>query len=93
MRPFHGPRPSSVSQRMQYSKYDASTLSRWLIVRGPSGLLRTPRADSTLLRVSRELGDVAAHYLPRDVSGIASRGVQPTEEVREANRVSALREG
>ena len=30
MRPFQGPRPSSVSRRMQYSKYDASTLSRWL---------------------------------------------------------------
>ena len=54
-------------------------------------LLRRPRADSTLLRTSRELGDVAADNLTRDVIGISSRGVQPTEEVREANRVSALR--
>jgi hypothetical protein len=37
MRPFHGPRPSSVSRRIQYSKYDASTLIRWLIVRGWRG--------------------------------------------------------
>ena len=54
-------------------------------------LLRRVRADSTLLRASRELGDVAANDLTRDVVGIASRGVQPTEEVREAQRVSALR--
>jgi hypothetical protein len=56
-----------------------------------SGLLRTPRADSTLLSTSRELGDVAANHLTRDVIGISSRGVQPTEEMCEANRVSALR--
>jgi hypothetical protein len=37
-----------------------------------SGLLRTPRPDSTMLRASRELGDVAADSLPRDVVGIAS---------------------
>ena len=54
-------------------------------------LLRRVRGDSTLLRTSRELGDVAADDLTRDVVRIASRGVQPTEKVREANRVSALR--
>ena len=54
-------------------------------------LLRRMRVDSTLLRTSGELGDVAADDLTRDVVRIASRGVQPTEEVREANRVSALR--
>ena len=53
-------------------------------------LLRRVRADSALPRASRELGDVAADSLPRDVVGIASRGAQPTEEVREANRVSTL---
>jgi hypothetical protein len=53
-------------------------------------LLRRVRGDSTLLRTSRELGDVAADNLTRDVVGIASRGVQPTEEMREAQRVSAL---
>ena len=57
----------------------------------PAALLRTPSADRTLLCASRELGDVAANNLPRDVIGIASRGLQPTEKVREANRVSALR--
>ena len=56
-----------------------------------SGLLRTPRADSTLLRTSRELGDVGTHSLTRDVVGISSRSVQPTEKMREANRVSAPR--
>ena len=91
MRPFQGPRPSSVSRRMQYSKYDASTLSRWLIVRGWRGFCAECARDSTLLRTSRELGDVAADDLTRDVVGIASRGVQPTEEMREAQRVSALR--
>jgi len=54
-------------------------------------LLRSVRADSALPRASRELRDVAADSLPRNVVGIASRGVQPTEEVREADRVSALR--
>ena len=49
------------------------------------------RADSTLLGTFRELRDVDADSLTRDLVGIASRGVQPTEEVREANRVSALR--
>ena len=48
------------------------------------------RVDSTLLRASRELGDVAADDLTCDVVGIASRSAQPTEEVRKANRVSAL---
>src|SRR5712692_9605714 len=33
----------------------------------PSGLLRAPSTDSTLLRASRELGDVAANNLTRDV--------------------------
>jgi hypothetical protein len=56
-----------------------------------SGLLRIPRADSTLLRTSRELGDVDADSLTRDVVGISSRSVQPTEKMREANCVSALR--
>lgn len=54
-------------------------------------LLRRLRANGTLLRASRELRDVDADSLTRDVVGIASRGVQPTEEVREANRVRALR--
>src|SRR5579872_3045801 len=54
-------------------------------------LLRTPCANSTLLRAPRELGDVAADSLPRDMVGIASRGVQPTEKMREAQRVSPLR--
>jgi putative ubiquitin-RnfH superfamily antitoxin RatB of RatAB toxin-antitoxin module len=54
-------------------------------------LLRTPRADSTLLRALRELGDVAANNLTRDTIGIFSRSAQPTEKVREANRVSTLR--
>jgi hypothetical protein len=53
-------------------------------------LLRRVRADSALPRTSRELSDVAANNLPRDVIGIASRRVQPTEEMREANRISAL---
>jgi len=56
-----------------------------------SRLLRRVRADSALPRALPELHDVDADSLPRDVVGIASRGVQPTEEVREANRVSALR--
>jgi hypothetical protein len=56
-----------------------------------SGLLRTPRADSTLLRASRELGDVDADSLTRDVVGISSRCVQPTEKMRESDRVRALR--
>jgi hypothetical protein len=55
-----------------------------------SGLLRTPCANSTLLCAARELGDVAADNLARDAVGIASRGVQPTEEVGESNRVSSL---
>jgi len=55
------------------------------------GLLRTPHADSALLRASRKLADVAANDLTRDVVEVSSRGVQPTEEVREAQRVSALR--
>ena len=54
-------------------------------------LLRKVRGDSTLLRAPCELGDVVANNLTRDVIGIASRSVQPTEKVREANRVSALR--
>ncbi len=54
------------------------------------GLLLTPRADSALLRASRELGDVAANDLTRDLVRIASRGVQPTEEMCKAQRVSAL---
>jgi hypothetical protein len=57
----------------------------------PALLLRRVRGDSTLLRTSRELGDLATDDLTRDVVRIASRGVQPTEKVREANRVSALR--
>ena len=56
-----------------------------------SGLLCIPRADCTLCRASRELGDVDADSLTRDVVGISSRSVQPTEKMREANRVSALR--
>ena len=44
----------------------------------------------TLLRTSRELGDVAADDLTRDMMRITSRGVQPTEEMREDRRVSAL---
>jgi hypothetical protein len=56
-----------------------------------SGPRRTPRADSTLLRTSCERGDVDADNLTRDVVGISSRGVQPTEKMREANRVGALR--
>ena len=54
-------------------------------------LLRRVRADGALPRASCELGDVVAHSLTRDVVGITSRRVQPTEEVREAQRVSALR--
>jgi hypothetical protein len=54
-------------------------------------LLRRVRADSALPRTSRELGDVAANNLPRHVIGIASRGMEPTEEVRDTDRVSALR--
>jgi len=54
-------------------------------------LLRRVRAYSALPRASRELADVRADSLPRGVVGIASRSAQPTEEVREANRVSALR--
>ncbi len=54
-------------------------------------LLRTKCADSTLLRALRELGDVAANDLTRDAVGISSRGLQPTEKMREAQRVSALR--
>ena len=54
-------------------------------------LLRRLRADSTLLRTSRELGDVAANDLTRDAIGISSRSVQPTEKMRETDRVSALR--
>jgi hypothetical protein len=54
-------------------------------------LLRTPSTDSTLLCTSRELGDVAANNLTRDVIRISFRGVQPTEEMREAQRISALR--
>src|SRR5216683_3099749 len=38
-------------------------------------LLRRVRADSALPRASRELGDVAANNLPRDVIGSASQGV------------------
>jgi putative ubiquitin-RnfH superfamily antitoxin RatB of RatAB toxin-antitoxin module len=53
-------------------------------------LLRRVLGDSTLLRTTRELGNVAADNLTRDVIGIFSRGVQPTEEMREAQRVSAL---
>ena|SRR5450755_1342849 len=53
--------------------------------------LRGVRDDSTRFRTFRECADVVANNLPRDVIGIVSRGVQPTEEVREANRVSALR--
>ena len=54
-------------------------------------LLHRVLGDSTLLRTARELGDVAADDLTRDTVRIASRGVQPTEEMREAQRVSALR--
>jgi hypothetical protein len=50
-------------------------------------LLRRVRADSALPRASRELSDVAANDLTRDVVEIASRGVHPTEEMREAQRV------
>src|SRR5208282_25294 len=53
-------------------------------------LLRRVRGDSTLLRTSRELGDVPADDLTRDMVRIASRGVQPTEEMCEAQCVSAL---
>jgi hypothetical protein len=56
-----------------------------------SGLLRTPRANSALLRTSRELRDVDGDSLTSDMVGIAARGVEPTEKMREANRVSALR--
>src|SRR5580704_8088293 len=52
---------------------------------------RRMRADSALPRASRELGDINADSLTCDVVGIASRAAQPTEEVREANRISALR--
>jgi putative ubiquitin-RnfH superfamily antitoxin RatB of RatAB toxin-antitoxin module len=54
-------------------------------------LLRTPCADSTLLRTLRERVDVAANNLTRDTIGISSRSAEPTEKVREGNRVSALR--
>jgi hypothetical protein len=54
-------------------------------------LLHTLCADSTLLGALCELGDVAGNNLTRNTIGIASRGVQPTEEVREAQRVGALR--
>ena len=54
-------------------------------------LLPGVRADSALPRASRELGDVAANNLARDVIGISSRGVQPAKKMREAQRVSALR--
>ena len=53
-------------------------------------LLRRVRGDSTLLRTSRELGDVDADDLTRDLVRIASRGAQPTEEMCKAQRVSAL---
>jgi 5-formaminoimidazole-4-carboxamide-1-beta-D-ribofuranosyl 5'-monophosphate synthetase len=53
-------------------------------------LLRSPRADSTLLRAPGERGDVATNSLTRDVFGISSRSVQPTEEMREAQSVGAL---
>jgi hypothetical protein len=55
-----------------------------------SWVLHRPRANSTLLRTARELPDVVPNNLTRDVVGISSRGMQPTEKVREANRVSAL---
>jgi hypothetical protein len=58
---------------------------------GLAWLLRRLRGNSTLLRASRELGDVVADRLTRDVLGISSRSVQPTEEMRETDRVSALR--
>src|SRR5277367_6112970 len=52
--------------------------------------LRTVRGDSTLLRASRELGDVAANNLTRDLVRIASRGAQPTEKMCKSQRVRAL---
>src|SRR5271170_5102424 len=58
---------------------------------GLARLLGRSRANSTLLCTSRELSDVAANNLTRDAVGISSRGVQPTEEMREANRVSVVR--
>ena len=53
-------------------------------------LLRKVWGDSTLFRTSRELDDVAADDLTRDLVRIASRGAQPTEEMCKAQRVSAL---
>ena len=48
------------------------------------------RGDSTLLRTSRELGDVDADDLTRDLVRIASGGAQPTEKMCKSQRVSAL---
>jgi integrase/recombinase XerD len=50
-------------------------------------LLPKVRGDSTLLRTSRELCDVDADDLTRDLVRIASRGAQPTEEMCKAQRV------
>ena len=55
------------------------------------GTIRRGISDaSTLLRASRELSDVAADSLPRDMVGISPEACNQLKKLREANRVSAL---
>ena len=76
---------------MQYSKYDVSTLMRWLMVRACRGLSADRETTAPCLLPRENSTNIVADNLAGHLVWIHARKVQPVKEMRERDGIGPLR--